>query len=603
MGYRSWAPWVVALAWACGGSAVEAAPKKGGNLKTIQYVARDVSGKYDLQVTLTAGHVNKATLDLLRQGLRFELVDKSKRKDLDFWEDDPLEPKSGEPEVRIDARPLLPPPAGSRFVWRWPEIFVISRPGILTIRPEYSGIHPTQRLPRPTLPPPGDTFEHLSGRLECEAPDGTGTVRNPIPHVRVRVGEREATTDAAGNFTLDLEFDDVPPTLRLVYDSTVPKTGTPLATPFSIIDDFHQARTEDVTLPGRAFIAGDTVVLPAVTVQGGDCEIWRIGVASLQDYHDEVGATPPAGRLRIKRWWGVLVGGIYAFYDYVVLRSDFVDGVRRTASGRLNTLHHEFGHTIRHFADGDEYHWNWDNFRWVYARAHDGDEIFSMHYAFNEGWAQYWEAASLGQTVPTGGVPGLDYMDWNEMRIGERLLDLGAPGEATRAQMVQVLTDNPGVIHTLWEFEQKYCELIRDNTYCAGGNAPRGLPAGVPQRRRLLPVRQHPGQAVLRPRRRRSPHGVRSGPGERRRPVLSRLPGRVQRRAHRVLPVLPRGLRGPRAHLLARRAHLRVGQLRMSLVGRLRGGHGAGLLDLSRRLQQRRLHVPPGPPRLRQGDL
>src|SRR5687768_6734038 len=140
MGYRSWAPWAVALAWACGGSAVEAAPKKGGNLKTIQYVARDVSGKYDLQVTLTAGHVNKATLDLLRQGLRFELVDKSKRKDLDFWEDDPLEPKSGEPEVRIDARPLLPRPAGSRFVWRWPEIFVISRPGILTIRPEYSGI-------------------------------------------------------------------------------------------------------------------------------------------------------------------------------------------------------------------------------------------------------------------------------------------------------------------------------------------------------------------------------------------------------------------------------------------------------------------------------
>ncbi|MBK7410158.1 MAG: hypothetical protein IPJ40_20160 [Saprospirales bacterium] len=76
------------------------------------------------------------------------------------------------------------------------------------------------------------------------------------------------------------------------------------------------------------------------------------------------------------------------------------------------------------------------------------------------------------------GAPGAGNEEWSEALIGQYLMELGK--EATRAQMVQVLIDNPGEIHSLWEYEQKYCELMGTNKFCSDGVPLRQKPPECP---------------------------------------------------------------------------------------------------------------------------
>lgn len=66
----------------------------------------------------------------------------------------------------------------------------------------------------------------------------------------------------------------------------------------------------------------------------------------------------------------------------------------------LTAIDHEFGHRIRHTADGSVDHFNWDATRFVYARSHSPTDVTNEGFAFNEGWAEYFEWA-LGQDKPT----------------------------------------------------------------------------------------------------------------------------------------------------------------------------------------------------------
>jgi hypothetical protein len=58
---------------------------------------------------------------------------------------------------------------------------------------------------------------------------------------------------------------------------------------------------------------------------------------------------------------------------------------------------HEFGHALRHTVDGDQRHLTDDASRWTYLRKHDycGSNLVDIEaFAFNEGWAEYWEVFS-----------------------------------------------------------------------------------------------------------------------------------------------------------------------------------------------------------------
>jgi hypothetical protein len=54
-----------------------------------------------------------------------------------------------------------------------------------------------------------------------------------------------------------------------------------------------------------------------------------------------------------------------------------------------STLFHEFGHRIRHAADGNESHFLNDAMLFRYARNHDENLHSNLGFAFNEGWAEY----------------------------------------------------------------------------------------------------------------------------------------------------------------------------------------------------------------------
>lgn len=71
-----------------------------------------------------------------------------------------------------------------------------------------------------------------------------------------------------------------------------------------------------------------------------------------------------------------------------------------------DALDHEFGHRLRHAADGGETHFNWDATRFTYARNHSSTDKTNEGFAFNEGWAIYhkWAINRDAPTTASGSV-------------------------------------------------------------------------------------------------------------------------------------------------------------------------------------------------------
>jgi hypothetical protein len=312
-------------------------------------------------------------------------------------------------------------------------------------------------------------YKKVTGQLRCEAGDGPGAiVTNDLAHLTVEIQGFQAVTDPNGNFEINGPFGWTVGDLTLRYVSDVTTTSG-VRTRLAIVDDLLDGRSEAVDRPVGS-TSGDTLNLGTITVPGGDCEIWRIGVELLDDYHALMGASPPTGQLRIKRWSAIQTGIPHVIYDYIVLTTNWVE-TAESARDREGTLFHEFGHTIRHTADGDSGHWTWDLVRWAYGRIHSGQEVTNIQFAFNEGWGSYWRANRVGGGISMAGVPGTAYRDWNELRVAQRLLDLSnASGSAF---MVDALLDNPGAIHSLYQFEQAYCGAIPlPNPFCTSAGRP-----------------------------------------------------------------------------------------------------------------------------------
>ncbi len=186
------------------------------------------------------------------------------------------------------------------------------------------------------------------------------------------------------------------------------------------------------------------------------CGVWLAAHRTYQDYLALMGqAPPPAGHWDVEYWSGVWAG---------------------TPWTNDNTTHwpihypssaatHEFGHSIRHAADGDRNHFNWDAIRFRYARYHnicdqnsnripsDTHEM-GLAYGFNEGWAEFWEGRTWGCWAIT-----ID--DESEGNNAYALANLAAYPGVGKPGMVQVLRDHPGQIHSLDEFIQFFAQQTR----------------------------------------------------------------------------------------------------------------------------------------------
>lgn len=377
-----------------------------------------------------------------------------------------------------------PQPQSARYAYSFPDNWIIARPGVLRLDPAYEGEAREEAddsdVGRATAALTGN-WNEVRGQVQCQVP-GEATTRD-LPFVEVTIGSSTRHADENGRFSLPGRFTDVT-ALTVRYDGNVEAVpGVAEGPRMSVMNDFHNPRSETFDIPGGS--TSGRALLADVTPSGSlDCELYEVGAEALQAYHDLTRTRPSApDGFRIKRWEGIDVGTPHSYYDYTAIATNFRGWA--SANGRRSTIYHELGHTLRHADDGDLGHWGWDNFRWAYARNHAGNEIFNEQYAFNEGWGQYWECTRSGAVPPCPAfgrltVPADDHLDWVELRIGRRLVAMSAQTGVGHAAMARLSRDFPGEIHTLRDFENKYCARFRDNDYCAGGRPTRAKTACPP---------------------------------------------------------------------------------------------------------------------------
>lgn len=465
-------------------------PKPKVRLKPSKVVERTIDRKdkagaaFTIKLRATTA-VKPAVLDYLAATLTVQRLEgatpatKLGKDELKFWRAgrEELDGSRAEIQVRLSSADRTIDAADYTFVY--PDAFELVRPGVIQLIDRYRDIvfTPPGRSP---IDDPGiiRPLHHtgaphgVTGRVMC------GTM--PVPHVAVVAGGRKAFSAADGTFVIPGPFSGTPGTVFIAYEADVPMStaaGAPTA-PMQIFDDFHFTRNDRVDATPTT--VGDNSAFGDVAA-GTDCWIWLNSLRALRHYFGLVGAAPPAGAVRVKRWSAVFMSAgaaPHTFYDYIVAPTDMA------SRNEVTAFFHEFGHLVRHSADGSRSHWDWDNVRFIYGRIHDGTQVTGKGFVFNEGWGNYWTAVVQG-AIGTGvssvaAAMGPSFIDFNEDLVGARLWRLATtPGAGTgHAFMVRVLLANPGVIHTLQQFEQRYCAMAPPgNPFCAGGAPTRAVPS------------------------------------------------------------------------------------------------------------------------------
>ncbi len=222
--------------------------------------------------------------------------------------------------------------------------------------------------------------------------DGDGT-KKPLARVRVQLMDSDAdfdevmaegTTDANGDFSLKGEADDSftlcdgcdrpDPYIKFsLYDENrvdihdiwgftyFGVTNTVEDTQGTINFGTWKFRTEDAIYP-RLF---------AYTQKQYEEFTKLTGERRVPGNDGLVGVTVPELFIGRTPWTGM--GHVHWPGDYF----------------KASTIFHEFGHRIRHAADGDLGHWIGDAMLFNYARYHKMHEDSNLGFAFNEGWANF----------------------------------------------------------------------------------------------------------------------------------------------------------------------------------------------------------------------
>lgn len=178
---------------------------------------------------------------------------------------------------------------------------------------------------------------------------------------------------------------------------------------------------------------------------GTKCGVWMNAHRAYQDAVTLLGGPPPAGHYHVLYWSAVWSGTPWTNTDTTHWPIGFP----------LYASYHEFGHSVRHAADGNGSHFTYDVVRFRYARNHSTcdagananalDSAASTRaFAFNEGWAEYWS----GDVSGCGSITRPDL----EGNVAAALFAIGQTPGMSKKRMVAVLTAHPGAIHSLDDF-------------------------------------------------------------------------------------------------------------------------------------------------------
>ena len=231
----------------------------------------------------------------------------------------------------------------------------------------------------------------------------TGTVKckvdnqyRPLPHIKVEllddelVGSTKMTdgrTDINGKFSLTGSGRDIfgskpDPKIKVVYDYSGSHGSMCIRNGFGSTRD-HRT---DKKRYSRYVNFGN------INIDDEHCRAYyRFYHCGLKDYYSTVGSKAPYRTLYVTT--GATAVTPYAPYTKIkVPHSE--DPIS------CQTAKHEFGHTIRHYYDGNYAHFLWDAGRFVYLRSHSCSMETNAGFAFNEGWAEYWEDDCQGKLHP-----------------------------------------------------------------------------------------------------------------------------------------------------------------------------------------------------------
>lgn len=218
----------------------------------------------------------------------------------------------------------------------------------------------------------------------------------------------------------------------------------------------HNNTPDGTTVDFGGWTTGLNVSGPSATSfgDGTKCAVWKHAHDAFNDARQLLGTAPPSGHYDVEYWSAIWAGTPWTNTDttHWPIHSPTVASV------------HEFAHTIRHAADGDGNHFNWDVTRFRYARNHDicdpnsnriGTDTHAMGLAFgfNEGWAEFWE----GRTRGCWGVSIDDELEGNNAFALQVLANQPFGG---KKQMVATLLAHPGAIHSLDEFTTFYAQQV-----------------------------------------------------------------------------------------------------------------------------------------------
>lgn len=174
--------------------------------------------------------------------------------------------------------------------------------------------------------------------------------------------------------------------------------------------------------------------------------VFQASFSAWKEFVDNYG-TPPSGFYDIEYW-----SAIYAGTPWTNRNTTHWPIGYPTNNNTSN--YHEFGHAIRHSYDGSQSHWDWDNIRFIYARTHRCDEsawgsteAVRKGFAFNEGWAEFWEN-QCWCTLASGDLNNMEC----EGNVAKALCDLSNNLPNKKWDMLKVLKNNPEKIHSYDDF-------------------------------------------------------------------------------------------------------------------------------------------------------
>jgi len=297
-----------------------------------------------------------------------------------------------------------------------------------------------------------------TGRFLCQTADG-GTEpiagseirlmnRNAVPAIDERMGV--STTAADGSFRVRGRGGDLgigrgtrpDPYVRLMYRSNGAQHDLDVEISRPILRKLTGYRGDKTAT--RKNEKRD-VNYGTVTITSLECQAYVAFRAAMVDFHRRTGMNTPGGRLPVRT--RVLLHGrtAYTLYDAIKLP-------RKAYVTRELGLH-ELAHVVRHVLDGNAIHFGVDVVRFGYTRNHRCELESNQGYAFNEGWAAFWANECRGRTV----APVDNYRVEGNVASGLRQLQLRC--RTTDRQMVEVLAQSPGAVHSYPEFQRRHNEL------------------------------------------------------------------------------------------------------------------------------------------------